>query len=205
MSARNTVVRTTCAKDRPAASSSAPMFSRTRRVCAAMSPSTMRAGRRIERHLAGHEQQLAGAERGRVGPDRLRRESRAGDRRASRGLDDLARPEAARADADALDAAVDQCPDGLKVRLEPARADVVRVAELTADDRALSANFTTLGHCLSLRNRRRTIKYTGRAQGTIKRGGGLSASRRPRPAAIRHVSVEHTIEQLEKGTRVARR
>ena len=37
------------------------------------------AGRRIERHLARHEQQLAGAQRGRVGPDRLRREW-AGDR-----------------------------------------------------------------------------------------------------------------------------
>ena len=40
MSARNTVVLTTASKPTPAAPSIAPTFSRTRRVCAAMSPST---------------------------------------------------------------------------------------------------------------------------------------------------------------------
>ena len=58
---------------RPPASSSAPMLSSTRRVCAAMSPSTMLAGRRIERNLARDEQQLPGANRRRIGADRLRR------------------------------------------------------------------------------------------------------------------------------------
>ena len=37
-------------------------------------------------------------------------------------LDDLARAEAARADAQPLDAAVDERADALEVRLEPARA-----------------------------------------------------------------------------------
>ena len=49
------------------------MFSSTRRVCAAMSPSTSVAGRGIERHLPGDEQQLAGANGRRVRPDRLGR------------------------------------------------------------------------------------------------------------------------------------
>ena len=51
------------------------------------------------------------------------------------GLDDLARAQAARADADALDAAVDHRPHRLQVRLEPARAHVVGVADAAPDDR----------------------------------------------------------------------
>ena len=62
------------------------------------------------------------------------------------GFDDFVRSQAARADANALDAAVDQCPHRLQVRLEPPRADVVRVAVLTPHDRTLSANLATLGH-----------------------------------------------------------
>ena len=62
------------------------------------------------------------------------------------GLDDLARAQAARADADALDAAVDHRADRLEIRLEPPRAHVVRVAVLPADDRTLPADFTALRH-----------------------------------------------------------
>ena len=39
MSARNTVVRTTCSKEAPPAFRISPMFWKTRCVCAAMSPS----------------------------------------------------------------------------------------------------------------------------------------------------------------------
>ena len=69
---------------------------------------------------------------------------------ASRRLDDFSRTDAARADANALHAAVDHRPDPLKVRLEAARADVVRVAHLPADDGTLSADFAALRHGLIL-------------------------------------------------------
>ena len=72
MSARKTVVRTTSANERPPALRTAPRLSNTRRVCAAMSPLDDLPGGRIERHLAGDEQQLAGANGLRVRADRLR-------------------------------------------------------------------------------------------------------------------------------------
>ena len=65
---------------------------------------------------------------------------------ALRGLDDFARPEAARADLDPLDAAVDHRPDGLEVGLEPARPDVVSVTDGSAHDGALFADFAALCH-----------------------------------------------------------
>src|SRR5436190_16779552 len=70
------------------------------------------------------------------------------DRRAesSRRLDDLIRAQAPRAHAEALDPAVDQRPHRLKIRLEPARADVVRVGMLPTDDGSLAANRALLGH-----------------------------------------------------------
>src|SRR5262249_5910661 len=53
---------------------------------------------------------------------------------------------AARADADPPDAAVHDRPDRLKVRFEPPRADVVRVALLPAYDRRLPTDLAVLGH-----------------------------------------------------------
>jgi hypothetical protein len=62
------------------------------------------------------------------------------------GFDHLLGPEAPGADANALDAPVDDRPNGLEVRFEPSRADIVRVADLPSHDGTLSANFTPLGH-----------------------------------------------------------
>src|SRR3954466_4556036 len=69
-----------------------------------------------------------------------------GIRHVLRRLDDLARAQAARADAHALDAAVDHRPDPLKVRLEPPRGGVGGVTDVPPDDRALITNFATLRH-----------------------------------------------------------
>ena len=76
---------------------------KTRCVCAAMSPSTSVPGRRIERDLARDEQQRAGPDRLRIRADGLRGRRGRDRLRAWRsgGLDDLARPQAARADAQA--------------------------------------------------------------------------------------------------------
>src|SRR5262249_46042814 len=65
---------------------------------------------------------------------------------ASSRLDDLARAQAAGADADASDAAVDHRADALQVRFEPARGHVVRVADVAADDRPLVTDFAALRH-----------------------------------------------------------
>src|SRR5207237_10617925 len=67
-------------------------------------------------------------------------------RPASRRLRHLARTQAARADADAFDAAVDHRAHPLKIRLEPPRAHVVRVAHLAADDGRFSTDLTLFGH-----------------------------------------------------------
>src|SRR5688500_2317553 len=66
--------------------------------------------------------------------------------RMLRGLDDLVRPDAAGADADAARGPGDERFHALQVRLEPARADVMRVAHFTAHDGHFSADFTSLGH-----------------------------------------------------------
>src|SRR4029078_12805748 len=63
------------------------------------------------------------------------------------GLGDLARAQAAGADADPAGATVDHRPHRLQVRLEPARAHVVGVAHGTTDDRSLVTNLAALGHC----------------------------------------------------------
>jgi hypothetical protein len=63
-----------------------------------------------------------------------------------RGFDHLLGAEAPRADADAFDTAVDDRPNRLEVRLEPPRADIMRMANLPAHHGTLSANLTPLGH-----------------------------------------------------------
>ena len=63
-----------------------------------------------------------------------------------RGLCDLVRPDAARADADALGRAVHDCPHGLQIHFEAARADIVGVGHRTSDHRALVADFTASRH-----------------------------------------------------------
>src|SRR5262249_11539241 len=68
----------------------------------------------------------------------------------SGGLGHLATAQAARADANPADAAVDHRLDGLQIRLEPPRAHVVRVAVLPAGGPRLSAHFTLLRHFLIL-------------------------------------------------------
>ena len=62
------------------------------------------------------------------------------------GFHDFLRAETSRADANPLDAAVNRRPDGLKVRLEPPRAHIVRMADLPTHHRSLPANLATLGH-----------------------------------------------------------
>ena len=64
----------------------------------------------------------------------------------SGGLDDLAGPQAARADPQPLDSAVHQGANALEVRLEAARRDVVRVADVAADDRPFSADLAAFCH-----------------------------------------------------------
>jgi hypothetical protein len=61
-------------------------------------------------------------------------------------LDHLIRPQAARADTKASDAAVDDRPHGLQIRLVAPWPHVVRVAVLPANDRALAANLTSFRH-----------------------------------------------------------
>ena len=56
-------MRTTWSKEAPAALRISPMFWKTRRVCAAMSPSTSCPVAGIDRDLARDEQQRAGADR----------------------------------------------------------------------------------------------------------------------------------------------
>jgi hypothetical protein len=69
-----------------------------------------------------------------------------GGTNASGDLGDLVRPDAPRADADALVATIDDRTDPLEVRLEAPGADVMRVAEGSSDDGLLTAHFTLLGH-----------------------------------------------------------
>jgi len=70
--------------------------------------------------------------------------------RTSGGLDDLAGLETARADAQALDPAVDQRPDALEIGFEPSRRHIMRVAHISPDNRALSAEFAAFRHKESL-------------------------------------------------------
>lgn len=67
-------------------------------------------------------------------------------RRGLGRLGDLVGPDAARADPQPADAAVDESSHPLQVRFEPAGADIVGVADDPADDRDLAADFAVLGH-----------------------------------------------------------
>ena len=62
------------------------------------------------------------------------------------GLHNLVGSQAARTHAEALDSAVDQGANALEVGLEPTRRDIVRVADITADDRPFSAKFAAFRH-----------------------------------------------------------
>ncbi len=96
--------------------------------------------------------------------------SLAASRRLARPcFDHFAGAEAARADAHAFVAAVDDRLDRLQIRLEPPRAHVVRVAVLPAHNRTLSAKFTSLGHDYST-FLRRNPDYTRHAPGVSTAG-----------------------------------
>ncbi len=66
--------------------------------------------------------------------------------RTSGGLDDLAGLQAARADTQAADATVHHRAYALKVRFEPTRRHIVRVAHISPDNRAFSAEFAAFRH-----------------------------------------------------------
>ena len=66
----------------------------------------------------------------------------------AQALDHLVRAQAPGADAQALDAAVDERAHLLQVGLEPARCHIVRVTDVAAHDRALSADFTAFCHLI---------------------------------------------------------
>ena len=83
----------------------------------------------------------------------------------SGGFDDLARAQAARADAQALDPAVDQRPDALEIRFEAARRDVVRVADVAADDRPFPAEFAAFCHDRLSSEEPAFARGAGRGQG----------------------------------------
>ena len=123
-----------------------------RRVWAAMSPSTMSPVAGIHRDLARDEQQVAGTNRLGVRarspwePKRSKQPA-ASPLDASGGLDDLVRSQAARADAEPANAAVHHRADALQVRLEPTGRHVVGVADVAADDGALSADLAAFRHC----------------------------------------------------------
>jgi hypothetical protein len=120
------------------------------------------AGRGVHGDLSGDEQQIAGAQRRRVGTDGggsarcddgLLHDDREDSRGENRGsartlcrLDDLIGPETPGADAHALGSAIDDGANVLQIRLETPRTDVMRVTHLAADNRLLAANLTMLGH-----------------------------------------------------------
>ena len=66
--------------------------------------------------------------------------------RTSGCLDNLAGTETPGADAQPAHPAVHHCTNALEVRFEPARRHIVRVADISPDDRALSAEFAAFRH-----------------------------------------------------------
>src|SRR6185436_8645843 len=149
MSARNTVVRTTSAIDNPPALRTAAILSSACRACTVMSPPTRSPVSGLIGICPARNSRLparTACEYGPAGFGACGVETGVFTTDALRRLDDFVRSQAARADANALDAAVDQGPHGLQVRLEPPRTDVVRVAVVTSHDRTLSANLATLSH-----------------------------------------------------------
>src|SRR4051794_2206329 len=154
MSARKTVVRTTLANVAPAASRIASRFWHTRRVCAAMSPCTIRPvagsiGTWPDTKSSDPRESPESTARWPSAPTRSKPPAALGDLdrlRRRTCLDDLVGPDAARADPEALDASVHNRANALQVRFEPAGGHVVSVADITPDNRALSADFTAFRH-----------------------------------------------------------
>jgi hypothetical protein len=66
--------------------------------------------------------------------------------RTSGCLDNLAGTEAPGADPEPAHAAVHHGTNALEVRFEPASRHIVRVADISPDDRALPAEFATFCH-----------------------------------------------------------
>ena len=62
------------------------------------------------------------------------------------GLDDAIRTQAARADAQSTNTAIDHRPDPLQIRFEPTGSHVMCVADVATDHWSFSANFTALRH-----------------------------------------------------------
>src|SRR5687768_16261227 len=65
---------------------------------------------------------------------------------ADRRLHDLAAAQAAGADPDVLDTAVDERTHALEVGLPGARRHIMRVSDIAAENGRLAAGFTLLGH-----------------------------------------------------------
>src|SRR5687768_496711 len=99
------------------------------------------------------------------------------------GLDDLARAEAARADAQPLNAAVDERAHPLQVRLEPPRGHVMRVTDVPTHDGTLIADFTTFCHWLTV--------WCSEAPGSLLG--------RPRPARRRAVGTNVRLYTAGRG------
>src|ERR1051325_2785631 len=123
-----------------------------------------RSGGRVEADLTRDEQQVARANGGTVGTDRLRRVRRGNRLPRARAayaslrparhlcrLGDLAGAQATGADPDAPRRAADQRLHRLQVRLEPPRSHVMRVGDRPAYDRAFPADFTPFSHEFSSR------------------------------------------------------
>src|ERR1041385_5901963 len=83
------------------------------------------------------------AVRGAGGPNR---QPLIANRFSARGLLNLARPDAPRANVDAPDRAFHDGADALQIRHPPAGAHVVRVAHLVSENRRLAADFTHFCH-----------------------------------------------------------
>src|ERR1700704_6426122 len=127
MSARKTVVRTTCVKSAPAAFSSAPMLRMTWSVCAVMSPSTSAPVEGSNPTCPERNSRLPARMPGLYGPMGFAASGAETGCRTSGRLGDLAGTEAPGADPDPLGRAVDQRPHQLQVRLEPPGSHVVGV------------------------------------------------------------------------------
>src|SRR5258708_9574665 len=205
MSARKTPAATTWSNEAPAAARMAPIFLKTWCVCASIPPDTrlpVDGSLGICPDRNSRFPALIAWEYGPIAAGAFGVETAW---RTLRGLDDLAGPQAARADAHPLDAAVDHRADALKVRLEPARAHVVRVADVPPDDRALSADFAALRHdvySLFDRDKHRIIPY---GPTRIPPHGGSSGARSARadaPAASGRVFGSRL---LGRGPPAARR
>src|SRR5437764_12289964 len=69
--------------------------------------------------------------------------------RRSRSLNDLVRAQAAGAHANAPDTTANQGANGLQIGFEPARPDVMGMADRSSDDGLAAADSTLFRHCSS--------------------------------------------------------